>query len=156
MGVAIMARMPRHLLQALLLTLPGPAMAAPFCVTSEALPAQCIYYDAGLCQRDAARQGASGECVVNPKEVRLTPSVGAYCLVTSTLASLCVYQDLDSCSKAAAPQQAACMAAAARPGGTGIDPFALTRPGNAGLFGTEGPAGPTGAPPADALRNPGH
>ncbi len=152
-----MARIPRHLLQALLLTLPGSAMAAPFCLTSEALPAQCIYYDTALCPRDAAQQGGGTECVVNTKEVRLTPSVGAYCLVTSTLVSLCVYQDLDGCSKAAAPQHAACVVAAARAGGpAAADPFALTRPGNAGLFGTEGAAGPAGAPPADALRNPGH
>ena len=151
-----MARIPHRLLQALLLTLPGSAMAAPFCVTSETVPAQCIYYDAGLC-RQAAGQLAAGECVVNQKEVRLTPSIGAYCLVTSTLVSLCVYQDLDGCLKAAAPQHAACVVAAARAGGpAAADPFALTRPGNAGLFGTEGAAGPAGAPPADALRNPGH
>jgi hypothetical protein len=148
-------RIPHRLLQALLLTLPGSAIAAPFCLTSDAIPPQCIYYDAGLCQREAGHQVA--ECVVNTKEVRLTPSIGAYCLVTSTLASQCIYHDLDSCSKSAAPQQATCVRAAAGAGNPGgPDPFALTRPGNAGLFGTEGPAGPTGAPPADALRNPGH
>jgi hypothetical protein len=152
-----MARIPHRLLQALLLTLPGSAMAAPFCLTSQAIPPQCIYYDAGLCQRDAARQGASGECVVNTKEVRLTPSTGAYCLVTSTVTSQCVYLDYDSCLREANRQQGACASAAAGAGRPGVpDPFALTRPGNAGLFGTEGPAGPTGAPPADALRNPGH
>jgi hypothetical protein len=154
-----MARIPHRLLQVLLLTLPGSAIAAPFCLTSEAIPAQCIYYDAALCQRDAARQGASGECVVNTREVRLTPSIGAYCLVTSTLASMCVYPDYDTCTKEAGRQQGACVVAAAGAGGRGggaPDPFALTRPGNAGLFGTEVPPSITTAPPADALRNPGH
>ena len=143
------------LLRMALLALPVPAIAAPFCVVSESVPAQCIYYDAGLC-RQAAGQLAAGECVVNQKEVRLTPSIGAYCLVTSTRASLCIYSDLDACSKEANRQNATCTVAAVRPGTPGVDPFALTRPGNAGLFGTGGAAGPGTAPPADALRNPGH
>ena len=155
MGGAVMARIPRHLLQALLLALPGSAMAAPFCVTSETVPAQCIYYDAGLC-RQAAGQLAAGECVVNQKEVRLTPSIGGYCLVTSTRVSQCIYPDLETCSREASRQNAACTIAAVRPGTPGVDPFALTRPGNAGLFGTGGAPGPVTAPPADALRNPGH
>jgi len=121
----------------------------------ETVPAQCIYYDAGLC-RQAAGQLAAGECVVNQEEVRLTPSIGAYCLVTSTRASQCIYPDLETCSKEANRQNATCTVAAVRPGTPGVDPFALTRPGNAGLFGTGGAAGPVTAPPADALRNPGH
>src|SRR6516164_7020329 len=112
-----MARIPHRLLRALLLTLPGSAMAAPFCVMSQAVPPQCIYYDAGLCARDAGQQ--HGECVVNTKEVRLTPSIGAYCLVTSARASLCIYQDLDSCGKEAARQQGACVIAAAGAGHPG-------------------------------------
>ncbi len=148
-----MARIPRHLLQALLLTLSGSGMAAPFCLTNEALPAQCIYYDPGQCRQAAGQQG--GECVVNQKEVRLTPSIGAYCLVTGSRVSQCIYPDLDTCSKEAVHQNGACTIAAVRPGNPGADPFALTRPGNAGLFGT-GTAAPTAAPPADALRNPGH
>ena len=39
-----MTRIPR-LLQALILILPVPAIAAPFCVQTEALPPQCIFYD---------------------------------------------------------------------------------------------------------------
>jgi len=151
-----MARIPHRLLQALLLTLPGPAIAAPFCLTGEAFPAQCIYYDAGVCRQAAGQQGASASCVVNPKEVRLTPSIGAYCLVTSTRVSQCIYPDLDTCSKEAGRQNAFCTIAAVRPGSPAADPFALTRPGNDGLFGTGAPQGPVTAPPAGALRNPGH
>ena len=128
-----MARISHRLLQISLLTLPVPAIAAPFCVMTEAVPPQCIFFDAGLCQQ-RANQLSGGECTVNPKEVRLTPSIGHYCLVTSVRASLCIYPDLDTCQKEAAHQQAACIIAPARPESPTADPFALTRPGNAGGF----------------------
>jgi hypothetical protein len=108
-----------------------PAIAAPFCVVSEAVPAQCIYYDAGMRQQRADQMGAGWECTVNTKEVKPTPSVG---LVTSGRVSLCIYPDLDTCHKEATHQQAACIIAPTRPGRPTPDPFMLTRPGKAGLF----------------------
>ena len=42
----------------LLLAMPLPAVAAPFCVYSEALPPQCIYFDAALLQQ--TRQATAG------------------------------------------------------------------------------------------------
>ena len=93
------------LLQALLLTLPVPAIAAPFCVQTEALPPQCIFYDSGSCQQRATQ--LNGTCVVNGNEVRLTPSIGHYCLVTGGSAAECIYVDMNSCDQEARRQQGA-------------------------------------------------
>jgi hypothetical protein len=128
-----------HLLQALLLILPVPAIAAPFCVQTEALPPQCIFYDSGSCQQRATQ--LNGNCVVNGNEVRLTPSIGHYCLVTSGSAAECIYVDITSCDKEARRQQGACIVAPGRPESPTPDPFALTRPSNAGPFGTGVPTG---------------
>jgi hypothetical protein len=70
----------------LLLSFPVPAIAAPFCVGTEAVPPQCIYYDANSCQQRALQLGSTGQCSVNPNEAHLTPSIGHYCLVTSGMA----------------------------------------------------------------------
>ena len=149
-----MAHIPHRLLQALLLTLPVPAIAAPFCVQTQALPPQCIYYDSGSCQQRATQ--LNGICSVNANEVRLTPSIGHYCLVTGGSAAECIYVDITSCDKEARRQQGACIIAPGRPESPTADPYSLTRPSNAGAFGTGvPPGGVTTAPPADALRNPG-
>ena len=87
--------------------MPAAAHAAPFCLQSQAIPPQCIYFDANLCAKDAARQG--GECSGNKEELSLVPNVGKYCVVTSQKASLCIYASLDSCQKAAQSQGAVCM-----------------------------------------------
>jgi hypothetical protein len=128
------AHIPHRLLQALLLTLPGSAIAAPFCVATQALPPQCIYYDSGSCQQRATQ--LNGNCVVNANEVHLTPSIGHYCLVTGGSAALCIYVDENSCQKEAFRQQGACIIAPGRPESPTPDPFALTRPSNAGAFGS--------------------
>lgn len=84
----------------------SPAVAAPFCIQSEAVPPQCNYYDAHQCQQEAARQG--GICSVNPQQLTLQPGIGQYCMVTSEGVSLCNYADMSTCQKAAARQDAAC------------------------------------------------
>ena len=134
-----MALVPHRLLQALLLTLPVPAIAAPFCVQTEALPPQCIFYDSGSCQQRATQ--LNGNCVVNGNEVRLTPSIGHYCLVTGGSAAECIYVDITSCDKEARRQQGACIIAPGRSESPTPDPYALTRPSNAGPFGTGVPTG---------------
>ena len=75
----------------LLLAMPLPAVAAPFCVYSEALPPQCIYFDAASCAKRATQLGAY--CSVNGNEVQLSTALGHYCLLTSGLVSSCVYVD---------------------------------------------------------------
>jgi hypothetical protein len=59
--------------------LPFSVLAAPFCIESQALPPQCMYYDAASCQREATRQQAA--CSVNVKELPLSNNVGQYCMV---------------------------------------------------------------------------
>jgi hypothetical protein len=119
-------------MQALLLAVPVPAIAAPFCVYTEAVPPQCMYYDAGSCNQRALQMG--GYCSVNPNEQHLTPSIGHYCLVTSGMASLCIYADQTTCQQDAQRQQAACIIAPARPESPALDPYRDTRPSNAGGF----------------------
>jgi hypothetical protein len=87
--------------------MPAAGHAAPFCLQSEAIPPQCIYYDAALCAKDAGKQG--GECSANKNEFRLALNVGKYCMVTSQRASLCIYASIDSCLKAATAQGGACV-----------------------------------------------
>ncbi len=77
----------------LLTAAPMPAEAAPFCVQTEAVPPQCIYFDAGSCNKRAIQLG--GTCSANESEVQLSGAIGHYCLVTSSLASLCIYLSKD-------------------------------------------------------------
>jgi hypothetical protein len=123
----------QRLMQALLFAVPLPAIAAPFCVQTESVPPQCIYYDASSCNQRAAQMG--GHCTVSPNERRvLTPSIGHYCLVTSGMASLCIYTDENTCQQDAQRQQGACIIAPNRPESPAADPFRDTRPSNAGGF----------------------
>jgi hypothetical protein len=154
-----MARIAHRLLQASLLTLPMSAMAAPFCVSTQGLPPECIYFDAASCTQRATQM--NGNCTINPNEpggIRLTPSIGHYCLITGGGASLCIYVDQSDCLRDAARQRGGgCILAGRLPESPAPDPFRNMRPPNAGGFDTTAPSGlgPTTAPPADALRNPG-
>jgi hypothetical protein len=100
----------------------GPALAAPFCIESQALPPQCNYFDAAQCQSDAARQG--GVCSANPQQLTLQPGIGQYCLVNSYGASSCIYPDRGSCMVEAARQHAACTAAPNVAPAKAPDPYA--------------------------------
>jgi hypothetical protein len=122
----------RRLLQVLALAVPAPVSAAPFCVQTESVPPQCIYYDAASCNQRAVQM--KGRCSVNPDGVRLVPSIGHYCLVTSGMASLCIYTDETACLQEAQRQQGACVIAPGRPESPAVDPYRDTRPSNAGGF----------------------
>ena len=98
-----------------------PALAAPFCIQSQALPPQCNYYDASECQNDAIRQG--GVCSANPQELTLQSGIGQYCLTTSDGVSLCVYPDRGTCMADAARQHGACVAAPNVAPGRSPDPY---------------------------------
>ncbi len=99
----------------------GPAIAAPFCIESQALPPQCNYYDASECQSDAARQG--GVCSANAHALTLQPGIGQYCLATSYGASFCVYPDRATCMADAIRQHGACTAAPNVAPGRSPDPY---------------------------------
>jgi hypothetical protein len=101
---------------------PMAAQAAPFCLQTQAIGPQCIYYDAGLCQKDAARQG--GFCGANPDEVHLSANIGKYCVVTSGQASLCIYLDRGTCTTEAVRQGGACTESTGTAGTGAPDPYA--------------------------------
>ena len=107
------------------LLLPATAAAAPFCITSQALPKYCIYYDANSCQKEATRQGAT--CAVNNEEVPLSTNVGQYCLVTSEGASACIYSDRSTCAADALRQHGTCTDAPEVAPSAAPDPFARLR-----------------------------
>lgn len=109
-------------LAALALLFVPPALAAPFCITGQVLPPQCIYYDAQQCERDAGKQGQV--CSANPTEVTLSRGAGLYCVVTSGRVSVCAYTDRGTCAREARQQNGICTEAPARSGGVGApDPY---------------------------------
>jgi hypothetical protein len=83
------------------------AQAAPFCISNQVLPPQCMFYDAQQCANEAARQNA--QCSPNLAEIRLSRGTGEYCVITSAGASVCAYADYQTCSTAAAQQHGACV-----------------------------------------------
>jgi hypothetical protein len=119
-------------------TLPAPsALAAPFCLQTQSIPPQCIYFDASNCRRDATQQ--RGFCIVNPQEVALAPGVGAYCMVTSGGAAVCAYQDIRECSREALHQDAVCVEAPPGIAGNTPDPYQSMRSGDEASQGTNRP-----------------
>jgi hypothetical protein len=104
------------------LLLPATVVAAPFCLTSEALTPICIYYDANSCQQEANRQGAT--CSVNSAELHLATNVGQFCLVTSAGASECIYSDRITCANDAVRQHGVCANAPEVAPSAAPDPFA--------------------------------
>ncbi len=106
----------------LAVSLPSPsALAAPFCLQTETVPPQCIYYDAANCRRDATRQ--RGFCVVDGQEIALRPGTGAYCLVTGDGASVCDFQDPGPCTQEATRQNAVCVLAPPAAAGNIPNPY---------------------------------
>jgi len=105
------------------------ALAAPFCLETQTVPPQCIYFDARDCSLEANHQ--HGACVINPQEIGLEPGGGAYCVVVSGGAFSCTYQDPTSCSREALHQGGVCVTAPVAPAGTPPNPN-QARPGEAG------------------------
>ena len=113
--------------------IPVAALAAPFCVETQAIPPQCIYYDAGSCNQRALQLG--GQCSVNPQELQVSVNLGHYCLITGGMASSCIYADLQVCQRDAQQQQGACVQTPSPPESPGPDPFRQIRPLMAGSTG---------------------
>jgi hypothetical protein len=104
---------------------PG-AIAAPYCVQTEAIPPQCLYFDAASC--DARAKQIGGYCSVNSAELRIAPGIGHFCLLTSGNVSTCYWPDADSCNSEARRQHGVCVAAPARDESPPPDPYAHIRP----------------------------
>jgi hypothetical protein len=109
-----------------LLAVPLSAAAAPFCVQTQALPPQCIYFDAGACNQRARELG--GTCSVNTAETHVATGLGHYCLFTSNQVSLCIYPDRDACDTEARHQQGVCVMAPNTPESPAPDPYRDVRP----------------------------
>jgi hypothetical protein len=106
------------------------AHAAPFCLQTEALPPQCIYYDADDCNRAARKQSITGTCSINPREMRIAARGAEYCVVTSERLAQCIYLDRISCDQNAARLHGVCtyMPTAGRkqPASGAPDPYAVS------------------------------
>ncbi len=99
-----------------------PAFAAPFCVQTEALPPQCLFFDAGSCQKQAARM--KGWCTGNPEALNIAPGIGRTCLVTSGMATSCEYDNPASCAREAAHEGGVCVQSPPpRPAGNTANPY---------------------------------
>jgi len=100
-----------------------PVEAAPFCISSQVLKPQCIYYDAQQCAREANRQNAT--CSANASELPLSRNVGQYCVVTSSRISNCTYFDRHTCDRDASRLQGTCTVAPTRTGSGAPDPYSV-------------------------------
>jgi hypothetical protein len=115
-----------QLLSMAVLPLTQFAAAAPYCVQTEAIPPQCLYYDAASC--DARAKQMAGYCSVNTAELHIAPGIGHFCLLTSGNVSSCLYPDAGSCDMEARRQHGVCVAAPARDESPGPDPYRHVRP----------------------------
>ena len=92
---------------------PLPALASPFCVQTQVIPAQCMYVDAASCKARAKQLG--GTCTVNPAEVHVAPGLGHYCLLTSGQVSSCIYAERDRLRTGGKTPAGVCIQAPGRP-----------------------------------------
>ena len=109
-----------------LLVAPLPVAAAPFCVQTQAIPPQCLYFDAQSCN-DRARQ-MGGTCTVNTEEAHISAGLGHYCLFTSAQVSACIYPERDACDAEAKHQHGVCVAAPNATESPAPDPYRDVRP----------------------------
>ena len=116
----------RWLLLALSLAAARSAVAAPYCVRTDSIAPQCLYYDAASCN-ERARQ-MHGYCSINTAELRIAPGIGHFCLLTSGNVSNCLYPDAGSCDAEAKRQHGLCVSAPARDESPAPDPYHHVRP----------------------------
>ena len=109
-----------------LLAAPLPAIGAPYCVRTLALPPQCLYFDPAACNTRAIQMG--GRCTANAAEVQLRTGLGHYCLITPGNVSECIFADLAVCNAEAQHQQGVCVDAPNAPESPAPDPFRDIRP----------------------------
>jgi hypothetical protein len=105
--------------------LAAPAFAAPFCVTVQGLPDQCIYADSTECGKRAAQLG--GICTANAQQITTPPGPGSFCLAEGGRVVQCLYADRDTCTADAQRRHGACIPASLPQQGS-VDPFAPRRP----------------------------
>jgi hypothetical protein len=102
------------------------AVAAPYCVQTEAIAPQCLYFDPASC--DARAKQIGGYCSINTAELHIAPGVGHFCVLTSGNVANCYYSDSDSCHAEAKRQHGLCVSAPARDESPAPDPYRHIRP----------------------------
>ena len=104
-----------------LLAAGSSAQAAPYCVQTVGLPAQCMFGDVSQCRAEALR--VNGVCGVNAREVTLPKRpAGRFCLVQNGPIIYCAYVDRRTCDTESARRSAICVDSAA-PGTPDVDIF---------------------------------
>lgn len=101
------------------------AFAAPYCVSVQGLPDQCMYVDGQECQKRAVQLG--GVCKSNPADIVAQSGPGQFCLVIGGQSTLCIFPDRNSCQAEASRRNTACVQTAPPPQ-EAVDPFAIRRP----------------------------
>lgn len=97
---------PAPFLAILFLSLSPPVEAAPYCVGSQGVPAQCIHHDVGQCRADARRM--KGVCSLNASEVKLSGGEN-FCVVRNGPVVQCLYPDRRSCDQTAGREGGICV-----------------------------------------------
>lgn len=82
----------------LILVIHQQAIAAPFCVTTQGVPPDCIYEDTTSCRSRATQ--LKGVCTVNTNEITSAYGTEKFCMVDSTRVPQCIYTDRSSCEGA--------------------------------------------------------
>lgn len=152
----------------LFLTCVGAAFAqgAPWCVSTQALPPQCIFYDPRQCQLVAGQQG--GVCLPNGNVETVRSELGQYCLVVAGARPACNYVDQNTCNRDATQQGGACVLASEAAGpNLAPNPYYQVNPSLAGTGCNVPPSinaatslesacsnNPTGAPTPNAAGGP--
>ena len=106
-------RTPKLILTVIGLLGSGAAMAGPFCMVVEGMPANCRFYDEASCAQAAV--AANGGCVENRwrgkqlgTALSVAPKDAGYCLVGHGDAK-CYYFDAQACAKAAQLEGGTCV-----------------------------------------------
>jgi hypothetical protein len=85
------------------------ALAGPFCVVTDGMPANCRFYDEASCMQAAIN--ANGGCIDKSKSgqaLSVEPRNARYCLVSGGT-SKCYFYDAQSCANAAKLNGGTCL-----------------------------------------------
>lgn len=82
------------------------ALAAPFCVESQGLPAECWFHDVVSCRQEAAKR--NGHCSLNQDEVKISDQGAPFCIIDAGMVPVCAFEGGDTCDQEAAKRNAVC------------------------------------------------
>ena len=102
-------RTPRLIVTVIGLLASAAAVAGPYCVVVQGMPANCRFYDETSCARAAAMEG--GGCIEKNafgRPLAVAPKNAGYCLISHGDAK-CYYFDAASCARAAQLEGGTCL-----------------------------------------------